>query len=119
MPDPTGAAPFDTETDADGWGISIHYQPDAPYESRVGVARIDTERGEPHFDRLYEPDQPNEWLGREHTYRDARETLLSNWREYADRYLRTHGPDRRGAAGSACHRSPRLIPLHSCAPRDE
>jgi hypothetical protein len=92
-PDPAGAESFDVGADAEDWGISIHFQPEAPYESHVEVARIDTEHGEPHFDRLYEPNQPKEWLGREYSYREAREELLSNWREYADRYLRNHGSD--------------------------
>lgn len=61
-----------------------------PYARHVEVARIDTEHGEPHFDRLFEPDQPKEWLGQGYTYADARRKLLSNWRDYADQFLENH-----------------------------
>ena len=89
-PDPANSDSFTVPDDADQWGISIHFQPDNPYESHLQVARIDTEHGEPHFDRLYEPDQPKEWLGTDYTYEQARQELFSNWREYADQYLQNH-----------------------------
>ena len=54
-PDPAESESFTVPDDAEQWGMSIHFQPDDPYESQVGVARIDTAHGEPHFDRLYEP----------------------------------------------------------------
>lgn len=73
-------------------GLSVPFQPDDPYTSHVEVARIDTEHGEPHFDRLYESDQPKDWLGQDYPYEDARADLLSNWREYADQFLKNHHP---------------------------
>jgi len=86
-PDPDEFGSFDPSDDARHWGISVHFQPDDPYSSHVEVARIDTDHGEPHFDRLYEPDRCKDWLGQDYTYEDARRELLSNWREYADRYF--------------------------------
>lgn len=88
--DPDEFDSFDPSDDAQQCGISVHFQPDDPYASHVEVARIDTGHGEPHFDRLYQPDQPKEWLGQDYTYEDARADLLSNWREYADQYFDTH-----------------------------
>lgn len=85
-PDPNDFDSFDIATDAEQWGMSIHFQPD-PYASQVEVARIDTSHGEPHFDRLYEPDQPKEWLGQDYTYDDARRDLLTQWREYAEQFF--------------------------------
>ncbi len=91
-PDPAEFEAFDVSDDADQWGISIHFQPDPPYERHVEIARIDTAHGEPHFDRLYEPDQPKEWLRPEYSFEEARQRLFSNWKRYADRYLRNHAP---------------------------
>jgi hypothetical protein len=92
-PDPGPFDSFSVADDAEEWGMSVHFQPDRPYESHVEVARIDTTHGEPHFDRLYEPGQPKEWLGRDCTYEDARADLLSNWRTYADQFFRNHYSD--------------------------
>lgn len=89
-PDPTEDDAFELPDDAQQWGISIHFQPDSPHASHVEVARIDTTHGEPHFDRLYEPDQHKEWLGHNYTYEDARQTLLTNWRSYADQFFENH-----------------------------
>lgn len=89
-PDPREFDSFDPSTDAEEWGISIHFQPDDRHASQVEVARIDTAHGEPHFDRLYEPEQRKDWLGQDYTYEAARRELLSNWREYADRFLGNH-----------------------------
>ncbi|ERH02068.1 MAG: hypothetical protein J07HN6_01633 [Halonotius sp. J07HN6] len=85
-PDPTPFESFSVPADADQWGMSIHFQPDDPYESHVEVARIDTSHGEPHFDHLYASTQRKEWLGHEYTFDDARQRLLSNWRAYADQF---------------------------------
>jgi hypothetical protein len=92
-PDPESRASFSVETDAEAWGITIHFQPDTPYEPHVEVARIDSAHGEPHFDRLYELDQPKEWLGPDYSFEDAREDLFSNWRAYTDEDLRNHYTD--------------------------
>jgi hypothetical protein len=89
-PDPENFDSFDPSEDASRWGISIHFQPDDPYASHIEIARIDTEHGEPHFDRLYEPSQPKDWLGHEYTYEDARRELFSHWREYADQFFKNH-----------------------------
>ena len=89
-PDPAESESFTVPGDAEQWGMSIHFQPDDPYESQVEVARIDTAHGEPHFDRLYEPGQRKEWLGQSYTYHDAQNDLLSNWRTYADQYFQNH-----------------------------
>lgn len=92
-PDPADIDSFDLSEDADQWGISVHFQPDDPYAGHVEVARIDTQHGEPHFDRLYESTQRKEWLGQEYTYEEARRDVLSNWREYADRFFQNHYRD--------------------------
>lgn len=89
-PDPTQFDAFTVPRDAEQWGLSIHFQPDDPQGSHVEIARIDTEHGEPHFDRLYEQDQRKDWLGKDYTYEQARQDLLSNWREYADRFFQNH-----------------------------
>lgn len=86
-PDPEEFEAFRMPDDADEWGITLHFQPDDPFGSHVEIARIDTDHGEPHFDRLYEPDQPKEWLGADYTYEEARRDLLSNWRQYAEQYF--------------------------------
>lgn len=88
-PNPANRDSFTLPDDAEQWGITIHFQPDEPYDDHVEVARIDTVHGEPHFDRLFEPDQPKEWLGTEYTYEDARRDLFSNWKHYAGQYLDT------------------------------
>lgn len=49
-PDPDSLDSFSVPTDADEWGISIHFQPDTPCESHVDIARIDTTHGEPGDD---------------------------------------------------------------------
>ena len=54
-PDPEGFDSFDPATDAEQWGISVHFQPEDPYASHVEIARIDTEHGD--------PDQGTDWLG--------------------------------------------------------
>lgn len=92
-PDPGQFDSFSVADDADEWGMSVHFQPDTPYESHVEVARIDTTHGEPHFDRLYESDQPKEWLGERYAFADGRDDLLSNWQSYADQFLRNHYSD--------------------------
>lgn len=89
-PDPSEFDSFVMPSDADQWGISVHFQPDNPFDSHVEVARIDTNHGEPHFDHLYEHDQRKEWLGQNYTYAEARRELLSNWRTYADEFLVNH-----------------------------
>jgi hypothetical protein len=66
------------------------FQPDGPYASHIEIARIDTEHGEPHFDRLYGSSQRKDWLGHDYTYEDARRELFSNWREYADQFFENH-----------------------------
>jgi len=43
-----------------------------------------------HIDRLYQPDQPKDWLGNSYTFADARTDLLSNWRVYADQFFQNH-----------------------------
>lgn len=83
-PDPESFEGFEMPADAEEWGITIHFQPDDPFENHVEVARIDTSHGEPHFDRLYRPLQPKDWLGQDYTYEVARRDLLSNWRLYAE-----------------------------------
>lgn len=89
-PDPDDLESFDPSGDAEQWGISIHFQPDDPDASHLEIARIDTGHGEPHIDRLYEPDQRKDWFGQDYTYEDVRRELLSNWREYADRFFENH-----------------------------
>lgn len=51
-PDPDNVDGFNPSADAKQWRIGIHFQPDDPYASHVEIARIDTEHGEHHFDRL-------------------------------------------------------------------
>jgi hypothetical protein len=89
-PDPVSFDAFDPSKDAELWGISVHFQPEDPYASHVEIARIDTEHGEPHFDRPYDPDQGTNWLGQDYTYKNVRRELLSNWREYADEFFDNH-----------------------------
>lgn len=86
-PDPTDSDGFTVPDDAEKWGISIHFQPDEPYENHVEVARIDTAHGEAHFDKLFKQDQPKEWLGENYTYEDARQELFPKWKHYASQYL--------------------------------
>lgn len=89
-PDPSEFDGFEMPDDAEEWGIAIHFQPDEQRKSHVEVARIDTSHGEPHFDRLYEPEQPKEWLGQDYTYEEARTDILSQWRRYADEFFENH-----------------------------
>jgi len=92
-PDPDSVDSFSVPDDADQWGLSLHFQPDDPYEHHTEVARIDTSHGEPHFDHLYVSPQRKEWLGQEYTFADARRRLLSNWRTYADAVLDSTADD--------------------------
>ena len=92
-PDPDSVDSFSVPADADEWGLSLHFQPDDPYESHTEVARIDTSHGEPHFDHLYASPQRKEWLGQDYTFADARRRLLSNWRTYADVFLDSAADD--------------------------
>lgn len=89
-PNPAESDSVTVPDDVEEWGISIHFQPDEPYENHVEVARIDTAHGEPHFDKLYKQVQPKEWLGANYTYDDARRDLFSNWKHYASQYLDIH-----------------------------
>lgn len=89
-PAPQNDEAFDMPDDAEEWGLTIHFQPDEPYASHIEVARIDTGHGQPHFDRLYLPQQPKEWLGQDYTYEQARQDLFSNWQRYADQFLQNH-----------------------------
>lgn len=89
-PDPRDADSFRVSTDAEQWGLSLHFLPAEPSRRHVEVARIDTAHGEPHFHRLFESTQPTEWLGDSDTYQTARRVILANWREYADRYIENH-----------------------------
>jgi hypothetical protein len=70
-PDPEDFDSFDISADAEQWSISVHFQPEDPYASHVEIARIDTEYGEPHFDRLYDLDQRTDWLGQARLCRDS------------------------------------------------
>ncbi len=55
------------------------------YESRMGenvqIARIDTEHGYTHFDRLYRRDEPKEPV--EMDFWEAWTRMRNNWRTYA------------------------------------
>ena len=55
----------------------------------VQIARIDTEHGYTHFDKLYRRDQPKEKV--EWGYWEAVEKLMENWRTYAENYEQAHG----------------------------
>ena len=66
-PDPVSFDAFDPSTDAQQWGISVHFQPEDPYASHVEIAHIDTEHGESQFHRLYDPDQGTDFHGQDST----------------------------------------------------
>ena len=55
----------------------------------VQIARIDTEHGYTHFDRLYRRDQARDPVNMD--FWDAWAHLESNWRTYAESYEREFG----------------------------
>ena len=73
--------------DVEEFAVSVHYRnPDA--EETVQVARIDTEHGYTHFDKLYRRDQPKEPIDVD--VWEAAECLEANWRQYAQSYEQSH-----------------------------
>lgn len=91
-PTPSEFERSDPYEDAIEWCVTIHYPGSLPNESDTQVARMDTRHGQPHFDRLFEPDQPKEWLPPDFTLADAETILASRWREYAQTFHRNHVP---------------------------
>lgn len=89
-PDPTGYDSFDSYEDAEEWCVTVHYSASLPHENNTEIARIDTRHGRPHFDRLFETDQPKTWLPTDFTLQDAEKLLASRWRTYAEKYRRNH-----------------------------
>lgn len=70
------------------FSVVLHYL-DAPSDSRVQIARIDTSHGFVHFDRLYRRDRPKEPIDVD--VWEAAERLEANWRRYARSHDRAHG----------------------------
>lgn len=70
------------------FSVVLHYL-DAPSDSSVQIARIDTSHGYVHFDRLYHREQPKDSIDVD--VWEAAELLKSNWRRYARAYERVHG----------------------------
>jgi len=62
---------------------------------KLRTLNLPPHRGRDFFVTVFvDPDQSKEWLGHDYAYEDAREELLSNWRDYADQFLRNHHLDR-------------------------
>lgn len=93
-PDPSDVGGFDPYRDAEEWCVTIHYPGTLPNESDTEIARIDTSHGRPHFDELFRPKQPREWLPVEYDLLSAERRLVRRWRHYAEQYERNHGVDR-------------------------
>lgn len=89
-PDPTARDSFDPYRDSEEWCVTIHFAASLPHESDTEIARIDTCHDQPHFDRLFEPDQPKTWLPTDFTLREAEILLVNGWREYAEAYRKNH-----------------------------
>lgn len=89
-PCPSEIDGFDPYTDAEEWTVSIHYPGTLPNESDTEIARIDTSHGRPHFDELFVPHRPKEWLPEGFGLREAERRLTTAWRLYAEQYSRHH-----------------------------
>lgn len=90
-PAPEDRGRFDPYTDAEQWCVTVHFPAAVPSGSDTEIARIDTRHGRPHFDKLFRPTRPKEWLPDGFGLRDAERRLVANWRRYAETYERHHG----------------------------
>lgn len=88
--------------------MSIHFQPDTPYESHVDGVRNDTDHGEAHFDRLYQPDQPTEFLSQSFTFEDGRTDLCRTGEHTRTSSFRTTTVTNRDYRSQRVLRLPRL-----------
>lgn len=70
------------------FSVVLHYR-NAPSDSSIHIARIDTSHGFVHFDPLYRRDQPKEPIDVD--VWEAAERLEANWRRYARSHNRVHG----------------------------
>lgn len=65
------------------FAVVLHYRDTKTLEN-VQIARIDTEHGQTHFDRLFEEGVPKEPFDGD--VWDAWEYLATHWQKYARRY---------------------------------
>lgn len=66
--------------EAEDFSVTVHYA-DPSTEETVQVARIDTDHGYTHFDRLYRRDRPKDPIDVD--VWEAATLLEENWRRYA------------------------------------
>lgn len=90
-PDPKEFDELDPYREAEEWCVTIHRPGVLPNQSDTEIARIDTSHGRPHFDQLFLPDRPKEWLSEEYDLRSAEMLFARQWRGYANQYETNHG----------------------------
>jgi hypothetical protein len=73
--------------DPEEFAFVVHYE--RPEGERVQVARIDTEHGYTHFDRLYRRDQAKDPIDMD--FWEVWDYMEANWRTYAQSYEREFG----------------------------
>lgn len=76
---------FDT---VEEFSVVVYYRADQ-FGETVQIARIDTNHGFAHFDRLYHREQPKDPLDAD--VWEAAALLERNWRRYGASYDRVHG----------------------------
>lgn len=69
--------------DINAFSVTVHYS-DPAAEEEIQIARIDTEHGYTHFDRLYRRDQPKDPIDVD--VWEAATLLEENWRQYAESF---------------------------------
>lgn len=74
-------------TDPAEFGVTVYYT-DPRSDEHVPVARIDTDHGRTHLDKLFLEGEPKEWM--DCTLWEAVEHLSRMHPEYARQYLETH-----------------------------
>lgn len=92
-PEPQDGEDFDPNEDADAYGVTVARKTKSG--SNIEVVRMDTAHGQdPHMDRAYLPPGTEEDrkvdLDKGFTYTRMKRYLLSNWQEFADRYIDYH-----------------------------
>lgn len=67
----------------DDFAVTVYFY-DENRDENVSIARIDTDHGSTHFDKLYRRGEPTEDV--DYDIKEATKKLQSNWRTYAESY---------------------------------
>ena len=75
--------------DVQEFGVTVYYS--TGKGENIDVARIDTDHGGPHLDRLFLEDPDKKFLDPDLEWHEAEKQLSDNWRDYARKYERNRG----------------------------